>query len=171
MLVPSRPHGSGRHTRLFGQSIHSGGRLSGSRGRPRPTTSNSHESLSSAGILGSRSQPIIPLMSTNLPTLSTFELGTRNGISPKPALESLVLIKQTRARHWRCWAFARLADQMSCHQLPAYGPGRQALLRSAFAPTPTQAPGSLLQGAEHSLPASTGFRRHVTNCLCRPHFT
>lgn len=73
------------------------GRLSGSRGWPRPTANNSHESLSSAGILGSRSQPIILLMSTNLPTLSTFELGTRNGISPKPALESLVLIKQPQA--------------------------------------------------------------------------
>lgn len=169
--IQTRPHGSGRQTRLFGESIHSGGRLSGSRGRSRPTASNSHESLSSACILGSRSQPNIPLMSTNLPTLSTFELGTRNGISPKPALESLVLIKQPRACHWRCWAFARPVDQMSCQQLPAYGPGRQALRRSAFAPPPTQAPDSFLQGAEHRLPALTGLSRHVTNCLRRPHFT
>lgn len=105
VLVPSTTRGSGRHTQY--RSIRGiqpvWGRLSGSRERPRPTANNSHESLSSAGILGSRSQPIILLMSTNLPTLSTFELGTRNGISPKPGLESLVPIKQPQAHHWRYW--------------------------------------------------------------------
>lgn len=139
------------------------GRLSASRGRSRPTANNSHESLSSAGILGSRSQPIILLMSTNLPTLSTFELGTRNGISPKPALESLVLIKQPQARRWRCWPVARLAHQMSCHQLPALGAGRQAPRRPALAPPSSQESRSSVQGAGPCLPV---FDRLQQTCHC-----